>query len=134
MSSNTEYMRTYMKTRYHDRREEAIAILGGSCKVCGNTDNLEVDHIDRSTKTMSFDEMRSVSRERFLGELKLCQLLCKAHHEAKTAAENAVGHGEGKTGKKNCFCELCKPLKYEANKEYKRRYRDKLRKQKIDAR
>src|SRR5688572_16672832 len=98
MSSNTEYMRPYMKTRYHDRREEAVAILGGSCKVCGNTDNLEVDHIDRSTKTMSFDEMRSVSRERFLGELKLCQLLCKAHHEAKTAAENAVGHGEGKTG------------------------------------
>lgn len=134
MSSNAEYMRTYMKTRYHARRDEAFAILGGKCVICGTTESLEVDHIDRSKKTMEFDVMRSVSRDRFLAELKLCQLLCHDHHEVKTAAENSVEHGAGKTGKKNCYCELCKPLKYAANKEYKRRYRDKLRKQKIDAR
>lgn len=123
MARNTDtyraYMREYMITRYHERRAEAIAILGGRCVECGETTNLDVDHIDKRYKTMSVSRMAYVSRERFLAELALCQLLCKPHHIEKTSKEQSVPHGGGLTGKKNCYCTLCAPLKKEYNRKFK---------------
>jgi hypothetical protein len=101
-------MRSYMRDRYHQRRAEAVAILGGKCAVCGIQRNLDIDHIDRSTKAMSVNRMAYVSRERFLLELTKCQLLCKKHHIDKTSSEQSVGHGGGRSGKKNCPCIPCR--------------------------
>lgn len=106
-----EYMREYMLKRYHRRRSDSIEKLGGKCVVCGTTDNLEIDHIDRSTKTMAISGLWSCNIQRYEAELKLCQLLCEEHHKQKTSRENSVEHGGGKTGKRNCYCELCAPLK-----------------------
>lgn len=106
-----EYMRKYMLKRYHRRRSDSIEKLGGKCVVCGTTDNLEIDHIDRSTKTMAISGLWSCNIQRYEAELKLCQLLCEQHHKEKTSRENSVDHGGGKTGKRNCYCELCAPLK-----------------------
>jgi hypothetical protein len=66
MSSNAAYMREYMKRRYWERRDHALRVLGNKCSKCPATDQLEVDHIDPTTKTMSFEHMRSVSMKRFL--------------------------------------------------------------------
>ena len=56
-------------------------------------------------------------------ELAKCQLLCQPHHLEKTIRERSVGHGEGLTGKRNCRCELCGPLKLAYNREFKKRKR-----------
>ena len=119
MSPSLEYMAEYMLARYHSRREAAILSLGGKCVVCGTIDNLEIDHIDPATKTMSVSTMWSCSQEKYDAEIRLCQLLCNEHHKQKTSKERSVGHGQGRTGKRNCYCKLCAPLK----RAYQRRYR-----------
>lgn len=111
MSSNKEQSRAYMKRRYHERRKEALELLGGKCR-CGSTDDLQVDHVDRTKKTMSFDRMAGVGRVRFLEELRSCQLLCGKCHTKKTV-ENDLGrrlreHGTPamyRHGK--CRCDAC---------------------------
>ena len=118
------YMRDYMLRRYHKRREEAFKLLGGYCVRCGNEDNLEVDHIDPRAKAFDiFSRTWSMPHVKFLAEIAKCQLLCRACHRDKSNREMSVGHGGGKTGKKNCRCDLCRPLKNKYIKDYKRRQR-----------
>lgn len=119
MANSNEYMRDYMLARYHERRNSAIIFLGEKCVVCGTTENLELDHIDPELKTISLSKMWSCSKEKYDSEIKLCQLLCTEHHKEKTVREKSVGHGQGLTGKRNCRCELCAPLK----NAYRMRYR-----------
>lgn len=116
-----EYMREYMKRRYHQLRAEAVEILGGKCAVCGTTEALEIDHVNRSDKRIDLGKITSVSRARFMEELKVCQLLCEEHHQRKTSRESSVPHGGGKTGKRNCLCELCRPLKNAYARDWKQR-------------
>ena len=114
-----EHMRVYMMERYHKRRAEAVQLLGGKCVVCGTTEGLEIDHVDRSLKTMNVARMAWVSKERFLKELENCQLLCKPHHIDKTREEQSVPHGGGKAGKKNCPCDPCTVKRREYARGYK---------------
>lgn len=110
----------YLKLRYRAKMDEAIAFLGGKCVECGSVDQLEIDHIDRSTKTATVSKLWSMRRDTMLEELTKCQLLCGGCHQNKTSSELTVGHGGGLTGVRNCYCELCKPLKarYMASKSY----------------
>lgn len=117
--AGNEYHRVYNLKRYHRIRKEIIDLLGGKCVECGTTENLEFDHIDRETKNFNIGRLTNVSREKLLKELPLCQLLCKPHHDIKSAKEESVEHGGGLTGKKNCRCEYCAPLK----NAYARRYK-----------
>jgi hypothetical protein len=52
-------------------------------------------------------------------------LRCKRHHRIKTTNELSVEHGGGVTGKRNCYCDLCKPLKAEYNRTWRERRRNK---------
>lgn len=107
-----EYMRVYMLKRYERRRDEAIRSLGGVCVVCGSTTNLEIDHISRNSKLFDIGKaLAGWSESRVQAELFKCQILCHEHHKRKTIKENSVEHGEGVSGKKNCRCDLCRPLK-----------------------
>ena len=118
-------MAEYMVERYHRRRAMIIENLGGECAHCSSTEQLEIDHIDRSTK--SFDIGKAISgwaEERIQRELDKCQLLCKDCHLEKTEAETVSGHGVGVSGAKNCYCTECAPLKKEYMKKY---YEDKPR-------
>ena len=115
-----DQINNYMLRRYHSRRNKAIEILGGTCVVCGSVDSLEIDHIDPELKSFSISKLWSVSEKRYLDELSKCQLLCKEHHKIKTIIEKSVNHGEGLTGKRNCYCELCAPLKKIYNAQYRR--------------
>lgn len=113
------YMAGYMLRRYHARRADAIQRLGGRCAECGITEHLEIDHRDPATKSFDLGRMWSVSHSRYLAELDKCQLLCHEHHAEKSIRERSVDHGGGLTGKRNCRCELCRPLKLAYQKRYR---------------
>lgn len=110
---NTTYMRAYNLNRYHERMGALRQILGGKCVVCGSTDDLEIDHIDRRLKSFTISAKWDSPMDVLLEELKKCQLLCSTHHAEKSAREMSVGHGEGKSGKRNCKCAPCKARKAE---------------------
>lgn len=105
-----EYMREYMIARYYRWRQEAITHLGGKCVDCGSVDGLELDHVDRTTKTYNISK-QTLSKTAFWAEIEKCVLRCDPCHNARTAEQLSVGHGGGKTGKKNCYCDKCAPLK-----------------------
>jgi hypothetical protein len=113
-----EYHRAYNVERYHRLRAEYIHLLGGKCVICGSTNQLEFDHIDPGTKTIDVGKLLSVSKAVRDAEFKKCQLLCKSHHAEKSARESSVGHGGGRSGKKNCSCVPCKERKAQYMREY----------------
>lgn len=114
------YMRDYNLLRYHARRSIAIERLGGKCVKCESTEDLEFDHIDPNTKKFDIGKMLNFSLAKFWIEIEKCQLLCETCHDSKTSSENSVEHGQGKTGKRSCYCILCAPLKRQYMREYKR--------------
>lgn len=118
MSTNA-YMAAYMLRRYHQRRAEAVANLGGRCVVCGSHLRLEIDHVNRFAKEFDLGHLWSVSRNRYLSELAKCQLLCQAHHKAKSISERSVDHGGGVSGKRNCKCRPCRSRKREYMRDRK---------------
>lgn len=107
-----EYMRNYRIRRTTERRNLAIKYLGGKCTKCKVVDNLEFDHVDPKTKLYEIaTHLWDYSWNKLLLELNKCQLLCISCHKEKTMLEKSVDHGGGKTGKRNCYCNQCKPLK-----------------------
>lgn len=115
-----EYQRKYQLERYHKRRQEAFKYLGGKCSQCESTDDLEIDHIVNDENKVRISKLWSISKENFFKELEKCQLLCHDCHKEKSVSERSVPHGGGTTGKKNCYCSLCKPLKNEYMKKFKK--------------
>lgn len=102
-------METYLE-RYYRVKQKAIDRLGGECVKCGETEGLEFDHIDPKTKSFNFS-VTWQNEGQLYQELEKCQLLCYDCHKVKTSKEQGVGHGQGLTGKRNCRCKLCAPLK-----------------------
>lgn len=113
------YMRIYMQARYAARREEAVSFLGSRCIDCGSTDELEFDHADRALKTGEIGQLMTYSITRFWLEIKKCVLRCRECHQAKTSREQSVEHGGGVSGKRNCYCDKCAPLKRKYNQEWR---------------
>lgn len=113
-----EYQREYQLARYHQRKRDAIAFLGGKCVICETVEQLEIDHIDRALKSFNISNLWAVKEERFYAELAKCQLLCRPHHIEKTRRELSVDHGGGLSGKKNCPCGLCKQKKADYMADY----------------
>jgi hypothetical protein len=117
------YMGEYMLSRYHSLMAEARKKLGGKCVVCGAEADLEMDHIDRTTKLFTISGGWSRDPEEFWAEVAKCQLLCRDHHAEKTAREREVGHGEGLSGKKNCPCDKCRARKAEYMRSNSAKYK-----------
>lgn len=119
-----EYMRNYVRERYHRLRKEWLDKLGGECVRCGSTEDLNFDHINAEEKTYSIAKILSThSKQKVEKEMAKCQILCEFCHIIKSAEEGdiyTVEHGGGLTGKKNCRCELCGPLKNAYYKEYRK--------------
>jgi hypothetical protein len=67
--------------------------------------------MDRTLKDGDIGDLWSYSTVRFWLEVRKCALRCKECHKKKTSAEASVEHGGGLTGKRNCYCDLCAPLK-----------------------
>lgn len=110
-------------------RRLAWVTANGPCAQCGSTTDLQVDHVDPSTKVDH--RIWSWSEERRLAELAKCQVLCGDCHKAKTSAENSkrftqpIKHGTymGYAGNHACRCDLCT----EANRNYKREWKRRRR-------
>lgn len=83
-------MREYMLRRYYDRKAQAHERLGGECVRCGATSDLQMDHIDRSTKSFEISKLWSVSKARYDAEVAKCQLLCRPCHRKKSLEAGVV--------------------------------------------
>ncbi len=123
------YMNNYMKDRWTKRRADAVKHLGGKCKICNETENLEFDHIDATTKINSIAKFSSASESKFWNEVNKCQLLCKEHHVLKSRLNGETGGGSNRIDeyghgtwhmytKDKCRCPLCF--------QWRRDYRTKL--------
>ena len=104
-------------------RQEVLDYFGNICRQCGATDNLEVDHVDPTTKLFSLTGKHLTrTPHSVLTELVKCQLLCHTCHWVKTRSQlpkKVLRHGttNAYTNYK-CRCELCT----KANREAYRRY------------
>lgn len=128
-TNKTLYYREYQRRRYHERRTDAIQILGGKCIFCGSTEELEIDHIVADTKIYEFTYITKLSYANFLKHLQDCWLLCHECHAEKTRIckdKGIVDHGGGISGKKNCKCELCKAKMAEYMHDYHIRRKQKI--------
>lgn len=120
------YMRQYMLDRYRRRQKLAWELLGGKCVVCGATDNLQLDHKERSSKEFTIcKKIVSVSEAKLEEELLKCQLLCVRHHQDKTYEELGFKRAKGVHGTvssyRYCRCELCVQAHSDRCKEYRDR-------------
>lgn len=97
MMSRNDYMNSYMKNRYKNRRLEAVKLLGGCCSKCGGFDKLHFDHINPEDKSLTIAKMSSASNERFNQEIKKCQLLCESCHKIKTTLEGSLSNYDKET-------------------------------------
>lgn len=119
-------MREYMANRRAKRRNELLAMAGNKCVECDETENLEFNHIDRSTKLFmlsgtGLDKPWKI----ILEEYRKCNLLCRTHHAEYTKKQweddqiitwnrNLHGdyiHGSARTYHMGCRCDRCKKAK-----------------------
>ena len=115
-----ERQREYQRVWIAKRREKWLD--DKSCVICGSTDRLEIDHIDRSQKWKH--NFWSYSWDKINAELAKCQVLCWKHHKDKTVSElkrqEPYEHGTNLGyAKMKCGCAPCKTAK----REYQRQYR-----------
>lgn len=104
------YYRAWVKRRQTERRAAYIQERGGACARCGDAENLEIDHVDPTTKELETGSgfwTRSESVRS--AELTKCQLLCRTCHQLKSLGEMAsrLCHGSGATYWRGCRCPDC---------------------------
>ncbi len=95
------------------------------CTLCGSTEDLEIDHIDRATKVSH--RIWSWAAERRDAELEKCQVLCHPCHIIKTdlagdnpTKANGFRHGTPAMYEHHgCRCDACRAQ----NAARKRRWR-----------
>jgi 5-methylcytosine-specific restriction endonuclease McrA len=113
IAADKEYMRSYMKERYHRVRNNVIDRLGGKCIVCHSGKNLHLDHIDKKKKTLRMADIHSVSDEKLEKEIQNIQILCEDCHKKKTRDAWDYGTNKPRHGtywyyrKYGCRCRKC---------------------------
>ena len=81
---NLEQKREYHNNRHKKVMKLIIQHLGGKCVNCGSVENLQIDHIDRTTKLFNVSTgVQNYSMEKVWTEVRKCQLLCKICHRQK---------------------------------------------------
>jgi 5-methylcytosine-specific restriction endonuclease McrA len=84
--ANAELIRNRTRAKRKERLQLAIDLLGGRCKRCeGVFDMCQYDfhHINPKEKEFTIGENVLVSEERFINEVKKCELLCANCHRLK---------------------------------------------------
>lgn len=77
--------------RRNQLKEQAKEKLGGKCVWCGETENLEFDHIDPAQKKLTIGKI-DCSLELWWKEVEKCRLLCKCCHKKHSDAEMMAKH------------------------------------------
>lgn len=105
----------YNVARMKKRRDDWLR-ANGPCAVCGSSKDMEVDHIDPSTKVSHriWNWCDSKRNE----ELKKCQALCIDCHIIKGYLSKVlkVIHGSNAAYKRGCRCEPCVLSRVEMHK------------------
>lgn len=124
-----DYMREYMKNRYHSKRKSIVDRLGGKCSRCGvkgkKGSPLHLDHKDKKKKKMRAADLHSVNDKRFEDEIKHLQLLCPKCHKEKTNeawdySTKKPRHGTYWMARKyKCKCKKCQKAYKEKQKEWR---------------
>lgn len=102
--------REYQLNWVKKRRTDWIESQGGKCIRCSSVDQLQVDHIDPSLKTMNPASIWSRREEVRDKELANCQVLCSPCHKEKSKAERATlpyWHGVRQMYDDGCRCKVC---------------------------
>jgi 5-methylcytosine-specific restriction endonuclease McrA len=105
----------------------------GPCRLCGSWDKLELDHIDRTTKTTH--RVWSLAPLKRSAELAKCQVLCENCHKAKTLSEltKPLVHGTANGYKsKRCRCDECRQWNADSHRERRQERRAEMRLQPND--
>jgi 5-methylcytosine-specific restriction endonuclease McrA len=110
------------KKQYREMTKSwAIAYLGGKCVSCGDTEDLEFDHIDPTTKSFSIGWSLNRTKKYLEPELKKCQLLCAMCHAIKTSKQmKTAKHGTRSMYNNGCKCKECRHAN--ASYEYRRKH------------
>ena len=83
---NKETILEKQKDLYYSLKDEIIKNLGGKCKLCSTTENLEFNHIDPLIKITEASYRHMMVKD----EWKKCELLCNKCHRKYTNSENRV--------------------------------------------
>lgn len=119
-------MRNIKKQREFQRKwkakRRADFFRGKKCVVCGSTERLELDHINRENK--KDHKIWTWREERRNEEIRKCQVLCKKCHIQKTNREKGEHLKHGTVGmyksrQYRCRCLPCK----RANAQYEKQRR-----------
>lgn len=126
MKNRNEYHRKYNLDRYYRRKNKAVEMLGSICKNCGQSDNLQFDHIDPQSKAFTIcDKLVTYSWAKIEAELTKCQLLCVTCHGIKTLQDKSQIRTKDQdvhgtlSSYRYCKCDLC----VKANADYMKQYR-----------
>jgi hypothetical protein len=101
-----EYQRDWLR-----RNRNAWVSANGPCVDCGSTEDLQVDHVDRSLKVTH--RVWSWALPRRLAELAKCVVRCKVCHLRKSREVGDLSHPSAQHGtewmyrSRKCRCELC---------------------------
>ena len=132
-----EYMREYMKKRYHSKMNAVREQLGNKCNSCGVKDvPFHLDHIDSSKKTMRAADIHSTSDGKVKEEVKNLQLLCGPCHKKKTKDEWDFSTPKSRHGtyhmyrKHKCRCDECTKAYKETTKAWREKAKEKKNKEK----
>ena len=113
--------------RYYRLKQQAIDFLGGKCSKCGSDDRLRVNGKDPN-KPFSISVLVCIPWELTEQILPSCELLCHTCYYLMRRAEFEAepgGHGEGVSGRHNCKCDKCRPLKSQYQREWRKRQKEK---------
>jgi 5-methylcytosine-specific restriction endonuclease McrA len=93
-----QQMSTYHKRLWKGRRDAFFT--GKVCARCGSSEDLQLDHIDATTKDPKLghhstdNDIWRWSEERRASELAKCQVLCAPCNRQKQTDEGELPHGE----------------------------------------
>jgi hypothetical protein len=116
---NIELRRANQKARVKRNRAELVALLGGECVVCGDTENLHFHHKDPSQKEFTIGAAVAFPREERIKEALKCELRCRTHH----LEIHAPVHGTESMFRSGCRCDRCVEGKREYNKKWMAEWR-----------
>ena len=109
-----EKQREYQRLWSANRRKEWFD-ANGSCRKCGSSEGLELDHVDPSKKVTH--KVWSWTESKRIEELDKCQVLCNKCHKDKTSEQRPEApHGNDVMYRSGCRCKECYEWKQRTNK------------------